>query len=553
MQVRFDDGVVDNEGKSKPRASPLPTPTKSIGQQDGAPKTPKSSKQSVKKCPNCGGTDTESDPQRGDTACVSCGTVLEENTIVAEVTFQEDSRGRASVIGQHVRADGRPAGGLGVLGGFARESSELTIANARRKILYLASALNLSSHHTESALRLFRLGAERNFHKGRKLGNVCSAALYVVCRMEKTPHMLLDFSDVLQANLYELGSSYLKFVRLLSLDLPLVDPSLYIHRFASKLEFGDSTHDVAMSALRMIAVMKRDWMSHGRRPTGLCGAALLIAARFHNFFRTKREVVRVVRIGAAALQLRLNELLQNESSKLTLRQLNASGGEDGREESLRFDLLNETGEQIPKVSDPPAFSRSQRLKTQQNDAGDSVEGDPSRMALENQQMELSAELAITESRTRKRKSMGALHEAENVNAVQKQQQEVNEEEKEEGEEEELDEDDIDGYLLDEEEQKIKESMWTELNRDYLQQQEEFARMEAEDPQQYKRLKPWKVRNTTKKRKQSSSEPHDQNNTDQDSLPKTPVEAATRLLQRRSSNKLNYSVLENLLGKETLEQ
>lgn len=52
----------------------------------------------------------------------------------------------------------------------------------------------------------------------------------------------------------------------------LVDPCLYIHRFAHKLEFGDKEHDVAMTALRLVSRMKRDWIHHGRRPSGLCGA-----------------------------------------------------------------------------------------------------------------------------------------------------------------------------------------------------------------------------------------------------------------------------------------
>lgn len=50
------------------------------------------------------------------------------------------------------------------------------------------------------------------------------------------------------------------------------DPCLYIHRFAHKLELGDKTHEVSMTALRLVARMKRDWIHHGRRPAGLCGA-----------------------------------------------------------------------------------------------------------------------------------------------------------------------------------------------------------------------------------------------------------------------------------------
>jgi len=43
-------------------------------------------------------------------------------------------------------------------------------------------------------------------------------------------------------------------------------------RFAHKLEFGDKTHAVSMTALRVVQRMKRDSIHSGRRPSGLCGA-----------------------------------------------------------------------------------------------------------------------------------------------------------------------------------------------------------------------------------------------------------------------------------------
>ena len=39
--------------------------------------------------------------------------------------------------------------------------------------------------------------------------------------------------------------------------------------------------------------MKKDWIHFGRRPSGLCGAALLIAARLHDFARSVGDVIKV--------------------------------------------------------------------------------------------------------------------------------------------------------------------------------------------------------------------------------------------------------------------
>jgi len=49
--------------------------------------------------------------------------------------------------------------------------------------------------------------------------------------------MLLDFSDKLQTNVYTLGHTYLRLCQKLSMDVPVIDPTLYIPRFAAKVPY----------------------------------------------------------------------------------------------------------------------------------------------------------------------------------------------------------------------------------------------------------------------------------------------------------------------------
>lgn len=258
-----------------------------------------------------------------------------------EVTFAQDAGGGSSVVGQFVAATpGAASAGLG----FSKESREVAYSNGQRHISQLAAALRLAEHHQEAAQRLFMLAVQHNFIQGRRTQNVIAACMYTVCRREKTPHMLIDFSDVLQTNVYMLGSCFLKFTRLLSLTLPIIDPSLYIHRFASKLELGDKTHLVSMSALRLVQRMRRDWIQTGRRPSGICGAALLIASRVHGFRRTQREVVRIVRICDVTLRKRLTEFSNTAVGSLTAREL----------ENPATDL------EAFESADPPSYLRNRR-------------------------------------------------------------------------------------------------------------------------------------------------------------------------------------------------
>lgn len=109
-----------------------------------------------------------------------------------------------------------------------------------------------------------------------------------------------------KVNVFVLGSVFLKFVQVLCLkNLPLVDPSIYISRFANGLDFGDYTSRVASDAIRLVQRMDRDWIRTGRRPAGICGACLLIAARMNGFRRTVREMIHVVKVADITITKRL--------------------------------------------------------------------------------------------------------------------------------------------------------------------------------------------------------------------------------------------------------
>lgn len=296
-------------------------------------------------CPNCGSTHIEMQGASGASVCIECGVVLEENAIVSSVEFVEQG-GASSMVGQFVSATSSKAytggGGRGGYHGFSRDSRETTLANGRRKIQEVASRLRLGGQHVDAAHRLFTFAVEKNFVQGRRTLHVVAACLYISCRQEKSQHMLIDFSDALQVNVYTLGSCFLKFRRLLGLKLAILDPALYIYRFAAHLDLDDKANTVAMTALRLIGRMKRDWIVAGRRPAGVCAAALLISSRAHGFSRDPQDVTRILRVCGMTVKNRVKEFEQTPSASLTLQQFN------------RVDLENE--------ADPPSFTRNRMME-----------------------------------------------------------------------------------------------------------------------------------------------------------------------------------------------
>ena len=89
------------------------------------------------------------------------------------------------------------------------------------------SVCALTFFYSSHLCRYFKLAVEHRFIQGRKTEYVVAVCLYIVCRYEKTSHMLLDFADALQVNVFTLGSVYLKLVLKLNIrGMPIIDPSL---------------------------------------------------------------------------------------------------------------------------------------------------------------------------------------------------------------------------------------------------------------------------------------------------------------------------------------
>lgn len=248
---------------------------------------------------------------------------------------------------------------------------------AQRKITSIAHILRLSDNVSLAATRLYTLAVEHKFTKGRKSLNVVAVCLYIACRQKETRnYMLIDFSDLLQVrslphlicvyhrlmqvlhpqvNVFELGHTYLQLVQTLNLQLPLVDPSHYVARFAALLEFGEETQKVTLDAIRLVQRFDRDWMTKGRRPAGICGACLLLAARMNNFRRSIEEVVQVVKIADTTLRKRLEEFKNTPSGALTLTDFRTVWLED--------------------EMDPPAFTKGKEKEREEAEDEEEMDED----------------------------------------------------------------------------------------------------------------------------------------------------------------------------------
>lgn len=262
-------------------------------------------------CSNCSSGDFAEDTAQGAVYCTTCGMVQEENAIVASLNFNTEGP-KATLNGQIVGLDSRNVGT-----GFVDSSYYI-----KNTISGICASLGLGIDHVECSFRWYKLLLQYNLSKGKSILYTLSACIYIVCRQEKTPHMLMDFSNALHIDVFKIGKSFLKITSMLGIDIPLIDPSLYMPRFVSRLRFESS--EVLGLSLRLISRMKRDWIVVGRRPNNLCGAALLIASRIVGEERSIYEIAKIVHVSVSTINKRLKEIGDTESANLSIEEFNAT-------------------------------------------------------------------------------------------------------------------------------------------------------------------------------------------------------------------------------------
>jgi hypothetical protein len=99
---------------------------------------------------------------------------------------------------------------------------------------------------------------------------------------------------------------------------------------------------VHVTAIQLYKVMEGDSITTGRRPTGVIGACVLLAARVHGVRLHRSDVLKVVKVADTTLRDRLAEFEATAASDFTAEMLN-----DQRLVASRA------------IADPPAFTRGQ--------------------------------------------------------------------------------------------------------------------------------------------------------------------------------------------------
>lgn len=168
----------------------------------------------------------------------------------------------------------------------------------------------------------------KKFMNGRRLNVVLAACLYIAVRKEGANVILLDISDVSEANVYDIGRYYFQIIRILHFNIQTVDPCEYTIRFVDMLNLGDrslpqvkrTSIRIRDTANRLVQRMKRDWIHYGRRPSGVCASAVLVSARINNVRCGIKDIISIAKVCESTIRKRINEFIKTPASQLTYKE-----------------------------------------------------------------------------------------------------------------------------------------------------------------------------------------------------------------------------------------
>jgi len=311
--------------------------------------------------------------------CTACGAVAEvDSHLVSDQGFEESSSGRIVASGTRINIDQTHqktyAKGAPREGPMTRQKSE---SEALRKMGEIASPKNIHDSDVKTAKAIFSLAYSNAFVRGRTIDSVAVVCLYLACRKAtyqeggvkkpKYAFMLIDFAETQNMDVFALGKMYRDLVYRLygtagghldpneSYQLLAHGPEVLIEKFVldRHMDFPVNLQNkIKNDALNVVYRMNRDWMVQGRRPSGVAGAAVILAARMNNLRRTTREVVLIAKVTEITINKRLEEFHDTESSTLTV--------DDFRDDEIRNSIAE---------ANPPSYDRAHNPKEKKRKRG----------------------------------------------------------------------------------------------------------------------------------------------------------------------------------------
>lgn len=294
-------------------------------------------------CPICHTNIIIHDYSTGENVCKNCGLVVYNDTVdlgrewtaydtqesqlrertgppmlgknmelmYTNFSVQKDGRGKPlSMTTQqrmrHLRRQNQMAGTMD------SETRNLVIAqNLMKKI---NEKMRLGNSIYEESLFTYKKALVRNLVKGKSIECFVAASVLSVIREMNLPRPLEEVARQADVEPLTLSKFYRELVTGLSLKMPVDDPTKYILKISTKLNFDQG---VEKTAIELLKAAREKGLTQGKRPKAIAAAALYLSAKRHSLGITQKELANSSDVSGVTLRNRIKELKKNGCCQIT--------------------------------------------------------------------------------------------------------------------------------------------------------------------------------------------------------------------------------------------
>jgi len=164
-----------------------------------------------------------------------------------------------------------------------KERTNKKAADLSSKLYQYSSVLGMKSELAQIRYRLSLALQLGRFRLGQAAELVLGSCLYIQARMDKKPITLRDIADLIEQDVFVLGATYSRVKILLQIELPEMDPVLFLKKAAETLLGSDPNRPAVLeSASKLLHLAKDEALFAGLKTNYVVEAALIMMTQVHS-------------------------------------------------------------------------------------------------------------------------------------------------------------------------------------------------------------------------------------------------------------------------------
>lgn len=183
--------------------------------------------------------------------------------------------------------------------------SERNFQQAFSILAKIKDRMGLPDPVMEKAAYVYRKAQEKGLIRGRTIGSVLAASIYIASRQMGVLRTLDDVSENSDVKPKDAGRSYRMLVSELALEVPMIDSDKYVAKVANNIGIGEKTK---RKALAIMAEARRKGASTGKDPMGLAASVLYLASQATGEAKTQSDIAKAAGVTEVTVRNRSKEL-----------------------------------------------------------------------------------------------------------------------------------------------------------------------------------------------------------------------------------------------------